>query len=130
MTPNKPQPIQRIFTGNVNLSTSPRLSVLDLNRNETNTQSAIGAMGMAPATTATQLDSVTVMLRDTVKTGKHFADLIDSAMELVKNLEVPADGYEMRTNRRKLGHELYDMRKAAVKLVEILNRVNYDPCES
>lgn len=116
--------------GNTNLTTSPRLSVLDLNWNEMNTPFAIGAMEMDPATIVTQLDSVTVMLRDTARTAKHFADLIDSSMELVKNLEAPADGYEMRTNRRKLGHELYDMRKAAAKLVEILNSVNYDPCES
>lgn len=144
MTQNKAR--QAAATGNSNMSTNPRPTVMDLMQQiPTSIPSATGATETAPALTASELDSVTAMLNATGTKGKHLADLHDScrAMEqYVKDIDQELkDGFDFPYARlqylctrrevvlKSLYQEFYTFAKTAVELAEIVVNTKFDTCK-
>lgn len=124
-------PIPTIFNANPNMSTT-HLNVMDLNyQNPTSIPPAATATVTDRARIATQLDSVTAMLKVILKEGRHFADLVDSSMEIAKNIreaiEVGDSSYYLQRQAINMDHEVRAMIQALTKMLVAAHAVIPEP---
>jgi len=141
-----PKPIQMIHSGNVNLQTGKRPSVMDLiHQTPTNTPPVSDAAATDHATSASQLDSVAALLTATAKAGKHFINLHDSCREMERQVReidaelclgdnLPFPRLQYLSGRKScilknLRAELLDMAKQAVILADMFTCETVDPCQ-